>query len=67
MPRALAEIEHQLPGVALVPFPVVTERKRPEPWWSDAAWVRLMGLEYVKYLYARLRMGFGAGSPGAAD
>jgi len=67
MPRALAEIEHQLPGVALVPFPVVTERKRPEPWWSDGARARLMISEYVKYLYARLRMGFvPAGSQGAA-
>jgi len=68
MPRALAEIEHQLPEVALVPFPVVTERKRPEqPWWSDGARARLMISEYVKYLFAKLRMGLSpAGSPGEA-
>jgi uncharacterized SAM-binding protein YcdF (DUF218 family) len=67
MPRALAEIEHQLPDVALVPFPVVTDRKRPEPWWSDGARARLMITEYVKYLFAKLRMGFiPAGSAGDA-
>jgi len=31
MPRALAELSHQLPGVALIPYPVVSERLRVEP------------------------------------
>jgi len=57
MPRALAEIAHQLPDVALVPFPVVTDRQRTEPWWSGGARARLMLSEYVKYIFARLRMG----------
>jgi uncharacterized SAM-binding protein YcdF (DUF218 family) len=57
MPRALAEIAHQLPDVALVPFPVVTVRQRAEPWWSGGARVRLMFSEYVKYIFAKLRMG----------
>ncbi len=34
MPRAMAEIAHQLPDVALVPFPVVTDKLRAEPWWT---------------------------------
>jgi uncharacterized SAM-binding protein YcdF (DUF218 family) len=38
MPRALAEIAHQLPDVALVPFPVVSDRggpaARPRGWYS---------------------------------
>ena len=63
MPRALAEIAHQLPGVALVPFPVVTERQRAEPWWSGGTTTRLMVSEYVKYIFARLRMGL---NPSAA-
>ena len=58
MPRALAEIAHQLPDVALVPFPVVTVRQRAEPWWSGGARARLMFSEYVKYVFAKLRMGF---------
>jgi uncharacterized SAM-binding protein YcdF (DUF218 family) len=57
MPRALAEIAHQLPDVALVPFPVVTERQRTDPWWASAATARLMVSEYLKYVFAKLRMG----------
>jgi uncharacterized SAM-binding protein YcdF (DUF218 family) len=57
MPRALAEIAHQLPEVALVPFPVVTQRQRSERWWSGGATARLMLSEYLKYVFARLRMG----------
>ncbi|HKA79338.1 MAG TPA: YdcF family protein [Xanthobacteraceae bacterium] len=57
MPRALAEIAHQLPDVALVPFPVVTVRQRSEPWWSGGARAKLMFSEYVKFIFAKLRMG----------
>jgi uncharacterized SAM-binding protein YcdF (DUF218 family) len=56
MPRALAEIAHQLPDVTLVPFPVVTDRQRAEPWWTGGATARLMFSEYVKYMFARIRM-----------
>lgn len=56
MPRALAEIAHQMPGVVLVPFPVVTDRQRAEPWWRTVAAARLMATEYVKYVFAKLRM-----------
>src|SRR5215471_7186095 len=68
MPRALAEIAHQLPNVALVPFPVVTDRQRAERWWASGASARRMVTEYVKYVFAKLRMGLnpGAGSDGAS-
>jgi uncharacterized SAM-binding protein YcdF (DUF218 family) len=66
MPRALAEIAHQLPGVALVPFPVVTDRQRADPWWSGGATARLMLSEYVKYIFAKLRMGLSS-SAAAGD
>ena len=68
MPRALAEIAHQLPNVALVPFPVVTDRQRAERWWASGASARRMVIEYVKYVFAKLRMGLnpGAGSDGAS-
>jgi uncharacterized SAM-binding protein YcdF (DUF218 family) len=56
MPRALAEIAHQLPGVTLVPFPVVTDRQRVGPWWGNAATARRMFSEYVKYIFAKLRI-----------
>jgi uncharacterized SAM-binding protein YcdF (DUF218 family) len=58
MPRALAEIAHQLPDVMLIPFPVVTDRLRIEPWWSNGATTRLVVSEYLKYLAAKVRMHF---------
>jgi uncharacterized SAM-binding protein YcdF (DUF218 family) len=59
MPRALAEIAHQLPHVALIPYPVVTDRQRSGTWWSSGTAARLMVSEYVKYVYAKVRMGLG--------
>ncbi len=58
MPRALIEIAHELPGVTLIPYPVVSDRMRDEPWWSDAQTVRLLLVEYVKYVasYVRVRV-----------
>jgi len=66
MPRALAEISHQLPDVALVPFPVVTERQRADPWWARAATARLMVSEYLKYVFAKLRMGLNPAAQASA-
>src|SRR5580658_9617318 len=56
MPRALAELAHQLPDAALIPFPVVSDRLRIEPWWSSGATTRLVLSEYLKYLFAKMRM-----------
>ncbi len=60
MPRALAEISHQLPHVTLIPFPVVSDRMRIEPWWSSGARARLVLSEYLKFLFAKVRMRFDA-------
>jgi uncharacterized SAM-binding protein YcdF (DUF218 family) len=56
MPRAMAEIAHQLPGVRLIPFPVLSEKLRMEPWWSSAATFRLVLLEYLKFVFSQVRM-----------
>ena len=56
MPRAMAEIAHQLPGVALLPFPVVADRLRAEPWWASGTTMRLMLSEYIKYVVAQMRI-----------
>jgi len=58
MPRALAELAHQLPDTTLIPFPVVSDRLRIEPWWSNSETTRLVLSEYLKYLFARVRMRF---------
>jgi len=62
MPRALAELAHQLPGVEFVPYPVVSERLRAEPWWSHIATARLLFSEYVKYIVAAIRIQLDADS-----
>ena len=58
MPRALAELSHQLPDAALIPYPVVSDRLRIEPWWSNGATTKLVLSEYIKYLAAKVRMHF---------
>jgi uncharacterized SAM-binding protein YcdF (DUF218 family) len=55
MPRAMAELGRRLPDVALIPFPVVTEKMRAERWWSPAT-AKLLLSEYLKYIFAQLRM-----------
>ena len=56
MPRTMAELELQMPDIALVPFPVVTEKLRNEPWWASGPTARLILSEYAKYVFAQLRM-----------
>jgi uncharacterized SAM-binding protein YcdF (DUF218 family) len=58
MPRALAELSHQLSGIALIPYPVLSDRLRSEPWWSNGDTTRVVISEYLKFLYAEVRMRF---------
>jgi uncharacterized SAM-binding protein YcdF (DUF218 family) len=58
MPRAIAEIAHQLPDVALLPFPVIADKLHAEPWWTRGTTVKLMFSEYLKYVVARMRIRF---------
>lgn len=54
MPRAMAELQHQLPDIVLIPFPVVTDQLRAS--WSNGPTLRLLFWEYVKYTVAVSRM-----------
>ena len=56
MPRTMAELELQMPGITLVPFPVVSEKLRNEPWWTSGPTTRLILSEYAKFVVAQLRM-----------
>lgn len=56
MPRALVEFAHAMPQTSLVPFAVVGEKWREEPWWTSPSTLRLLISEYVKYLAAELRV-----------
>jgi len=56
MPRAMLELSHQLPGVTLIAYPVVTPQRRAEGWWSRPASAKLLMLEYLKYIAANARI-----------
>ena len=56
MPRALVEFSHAMPETALIPFAVVGEKWREEPWWTSGATLRLLLSEYVKYIAAEVRV-----------
>jgi hypothetical protein len=56
MPRAIVEMSHAMPDIALIPYAVVGERWRDEPWWESSATFRLVLSEYVKYVAAGLRV-----------
>ena len=63
MPRALAELAHELPQTELIPFPVVSERLRNGAWWNDWGVARLWAGEYAKYLVALVRIQLRRPSP----
>lgn len=56
MPRALVELSHAMPDIELIPFAVIGDTWREEPWWSSGSTLRLVLSEYVKYLAAKLRV-----------
>src|SRR5262247_2033474 len=56
MPRAMAELEHQLPDVTLIAYPVISEKVKAEPWWSNMDTARFLFAEYLKYILALARM-----------
>ena len=55
MPRTIAEFAHAMPGVRLVPHPVVTDQIDTGGWWHRWSAMRVLVPEYAKYLAARLR------------
>ena len=60
MPRSLAELGRAMPGVALIPHPVVSRNFRTERWWLHGATARLLFSEYLKFLPSAARFGVGA-------
>ncbi len=56
MPRAIVEMSHAMPDVKLVPFSVIGEKWRDEPWWTSGGTLRLLLSEYVKYIAAETRV-----------
>ena len=56
MPRAIVELSHAMPDIQLIPFAVVGDKWREEPWWTSGATLRLLLSEYVKYVAAEVRV-----------
>jgi uncharacterized SAM-binding protein YcdF (DUF218 family) len=56
MPRAIVEMSHAMPDISLIPFAVVGDKWREEPWWTSSTTLRLLLWEYVKYVAAELRV-----------
>jgi uncharacterized SAM-binding protein YcdF (DUF218 family) len=55
MPRSLTELRRTLPGIDLVPFPVVSNKVQTGRWWMDAYTARVLFSEYVKFLPSAAR------------
>jgi uncharacterized SAM-binding protein YcdF (DUF218 family) len=56
MPRAFVELSHEMPDIELIPFVVIGEKWRDEPWWTSGTTLRLLLSEYAKYLAAEVRV-----------
>ena len=56
MPRAIVELSYAMPDITLIPFVVVGDKWREEPWWTSGSTLRLLLSEYVKYLAAEARV-----------
>jgi uncharacterized SAM-binding protein YcdF (DUF218 family) len=56
MPRAIVELSHAMPDITLIPYAVVGDKWREEPWWSNGGTLRLVLSEYVKYVAAEVRV-----------
>lgn len=56
MPRAIVEMSHAMPDVELIPFAVVGDKWREEPWWISGATFRLLISEYAKYIATEARV-----------
>ena len=55
MPRSLAELGRALPEVELVAYPVNPDGRNYSEWLDDPHLLRLLLIEYTKYVLARLR------------
>lgn len=54
MPRSLAELRRAMPNVTFVAHSVQSPGVKAHGWWSDLASIRLLALEYLKFVFARL-------------
>ncbi|MDB5644016.1 MAG: YdcF family protein [Hyphomicrobiales bacterium] len=56
MPRAMAELRHEMPRYDLRAYPVVALGMKEPGWWRSAYAARVLGTEYLKYVIALARL-----------
>ena len=57
IPRSILEMSYRMQDVQFVPYPVVNGEKRSHSWVAESDTLRVLFIEYVKYLGAVLRVG----------
>jgi uncharacterized SAM-binding protein YcdF (DUF218 family) len=57
MPRTLVELDHVLPNLQKIPYPVAATID-PHAWWHDVSAARVLASEYLKFLAVWLRTRF---------
>jgi uncharacterized SAM-binding protein YcdF (DUF218 family) len=57
MPRTMLELGRRMPNVRLHPAPVVSDRLKVSRLWDDPGLVKILALEYGKFIVASLRAG----------
>jgi hypothetical protein len=45
-----------MPEIELIPFAVIGDKWRDEPWWTSGTTLRLLLSEYAKYVAAEIRV-----------
>jgi uncharacterized SAM-binding protein YcdF (DUF218 family) len=63
MPRALVELRRQVPEADLIPASVVTTKLEGMDFWRHPELVRVIGMEYLKFLVAWARAGLTSARP----
>ncbi|MDF1793780.1 MAG: YdcF family protein [Thalassobaculaceae bacterium] len=56
MPRAQLEFAHAMPGIRVVPHPVIPQDVRLDGWYRYPGTLALLANEYSKYLFASARV-----------
>ncbi|WP_273726382.1 YdcF family protein [Brucella gallinifaecis] len=57
IPRSILEMSSRMQDVEFVPYPVVNGEKRTHSWVAESDTLRVLFIEYVKYIGAAIRVG----------
>jgi uncharacterized SAM-binding protein YcdF (DUF218 family) len=55
LPRSIRLLRHEIPELALIPYPAYPEGMEGGAWWRDRLMWRKVALEYHKYLWSMIQ------------